>query len=71
LPAQAIEDRSLTHVVVGDKPEGMAAFKPPRQAIVVQSQWLEDCLSKQQRLRENAYRVDPHTRLQDMGLEGV
>ncbi len=53
---------------MGDKPEGLARFQPPPKAPhakVVQSRWLEDCLSQQARLDEHRYTVDIRRRLQE------
>jgi hypothetical protein len=34
--AQKADDRGVTHVIVGDKPEGLQGLKPPKRAKVVQ-----------------------------------
>lgn len=68
---QDVLDPSVTHVVVGDKPEGLARFNHPvGRARVVASGWLEDCLSKQARMGEGRYLVDVHKRVQEVD-EGV
>ena len=49
---------SATHSVIGDKHEGLRELKLPKGQHIVTAQWLEQCLSQQERLPETDYAAD-------------
>ncbi|BDA49904.1 probable DNA polymerase lambda at C-terminar half [Coccomyxa sp. Obi] len=53
--SKVLTDPGVTHVIVGDKPEGLQGFQAPKHVKIVESAWLEGCLSQQRRLSEEAH----------------
>ena len=49
---------SATHILIGDKHEGLRELRLPKGRHVVTAQWLEQCLSLQERLPERDYAAD-------------
>lgn len=49
---------SATHIIIGDKHEGLHDLTFPKEAHVVTSEWLETCLSNQKRLPERDFRAN-------------
>ena len=49
---------SATHILIGDKHEGLRELKLPKGRHIVSPQWLEQCLSQQERLPEKDFAAD-------------
>ena len=49
---------SATHILIGDKHEGLRELKLPKGRHIVTAQWLEQCISQQERLPEGDYAAD-------------
>ena len=49
---------SATHILIGDKHAGLRELKLPKGRHIVTAQWLEQCLSQQERLPERDYGAD-------------
>ncbi len=57
--AETMQDvASATHILIGDKHEGLRELRLPSGRHVVTAQWLEQCLSLQERLPERDYAAD-------------
>ena len=70
--ALAVQDAdSATHVIIGEKHESLHGASLPERARVVTSEWLEDCLSKQERLPEREYVADPDELAREAGSESA
>ena len=63
--------KSATHIIIGDKHEGLQGKAVPRVNYVVASEWLEDCLSQQKRLPEGEYAADPNELAKEAESEGL
>lgn len=49
---------SATHTLIGDKHKGLRELRLPEGQHIVTVQWLEQCLSQQERLPERDYAAD-------------
>ena len=58
LPRNMQDVASATHILIGDKHEGLRELRLPKGRHVVTAQWLEQCLSQQERLPERDYAAD-------------
>ena len=58
LPRNMQDVASATHVLIGDKHEGLRELRLPKGRHIVTAQWLEQCLSQQERLPEGDYAAD-------------